>query len=344
MKKESRFIAFCILAVSLFIPACSLGQFVATTPTRTPGHMSTSQPIIIIQSASATPEVLMNGDTLKIVVDTGEPDLVVTADLSGLDSTQPDPVKLSEVPGGTYKLNLDLSFGNTAGNGTKRIPIKIARASGETAETSVEVELANSPAQLGAVLLDDDFSGSTLDLGKWKKILENGGKIILDGGLVASTSNKYHISQARIESVWRFAGDFDVQVDFKAGPDWGKSATGHMNEAVLGTHIDSYSFEIVRLSRSPGEGGHESIFASSDHFTSQQEKLSAAEAGQFRLVRHGTTLFLLADLGHGWEAIGKMTVPDGPASIYLGNISTDASTTCTTFFKNFHINNGITSP
>ncbi|HTX92268.1 MAG TPA: hypothetical protein VMC09_13745 [Anaerolineales bacterium] len=339
--KRRRHIIVYILACSLLVPACTLGQFTAGKPA---GPDITSEPAIIV-SASAAPEVLMNGDTLRLTVATGTPGLVVTADLSALDSTRPGPVSLSETPGGIYKTVLDLSFDNTAANGMKTIPVKAVRAGGgEAAETTARVELNNPPVRLDPVPPDDDFSGQTLDPHKWSRFTENGGTVTTDGRLVAATDGKASFSRAMIESVRSFPGDFDVQVEFAAGPDWGQAATGDMDAAVLGAHIGKYSFEIIRLDRSPGEGGTDIIFAWSDYFTSKQETLTAALAGRFRLVRRGTRLYFLADLGKAWEVVGKMTAPDGPASIYLGNTSADAWMTCTTYFDNFHVNDGVTAP
>jgi hypothetical protein len=92
------------------------------------------------------------------------------------------------------------------------------------------------------------------------------------------------------------------------------------------------------------EGGGDYFMMWSDSNTTSSDTLTSATSGIFRLVRHGTLLFFLFNTGSGWQALGKMTVPGGPASIYLGNMSVEASTAFTTYFDNFHINNGITIP
>jgi hypothetical protein len=280
---------------------------------------------------------------ILIQVDSGESGLIVTADLSGLDSTQPVPVRLTEISGGLYKIHLDLNFNSTVGNGTKKILVKAIRVNGRVAETSVEVELNNPPVQLDQVPLDDDFSGNSLNPQKWGYFTEFGGEISQDGQLVAVTSDAEPFSRAMIQSTWRFIGDFDVQVEFAAGPGWGPPATEHLDEAVLGTVIDEHFYHITRLSEITGDGNDQSFMAWNDFNATSFDMVTSATAGRYRLVRHGTTLFFLYDIGSNWKLLGKMTVPESTARIYMGNMSVGASTAFTTFFDNFHVTSGITS-
>jgi hypothetical protein len=80
-----------------------------------------------------------------------------------------------------------------------------------------------------------------------------------------------------------------------------------------------------------------------DFYPTPFDMATSATAGRYRLVRYGTTLFFLYDIGSNWKLLGKMTVPESTARIYMGNMSVGASTAFTTFFDNFHVTSGITS-
>ena len=90
-------------------------------------------------------------------------------------------------------------------------------------------------------------------------------------------------------------------------------------------------------------GGRETLFSMNSIDNSSGEMVSNALAGKYRLIRTGTQLFILFDVGTGWKKIISRTVPAGPAQIFFGNGSIFASQAFTTYFDNFLINSGFTT-
>jgi hypothetical protein len=295
----------------------------------------------VFSSVSTTPVTIKNGDTLEISVDLGETHLFVKAGLSGLDTAKTDYVVLMDEGDGTYTRKITISSWNEADNGIKSLPISAMDFWGNVASTSVDVGLQNPTPILDVVPPNDSFDGTTIDEHKWENSYINGGGIIAqNGSLIMTTGNAQATSNALEQSVWDFTGDFDVQVDFQIADGWSLPTTGDLDGAILGVNIAGQSYDITRLRRNTGD---DVVFAWSSTGIHSQEAASNSLTGKYRILRNGTTLILLFDIGRGWEEIDHITVPSSYAKLYMGNASVNASQSFITFFDNFQINSGLTS-
>jgi hypothetical protein len=61
------------------------------------------------------------------------------------------------------------------------------------------------------------------------------------------------------------------------------------------------------------------------------------------MVRSGTTLTFLFDIGDGWQEMAGVEVPAGAGQVRLGNGSIGSFMDFTTLFDDFKINNGVTN-
>jgi hypothetical protein len=130
-----------------------------------------------------------------------------------------------------------------------------------------------------------------------------------------------------------------VQVDFQIGAGWATPSHDHLDGAYLDATIDGQDYRITRL-RSSDE---DKFLSWSSTGALMNDSIDAALAGRYRLVRSGTTLYLLFDIGKGWQELASTSIPAGPAQINLGNGSVNAGLAFTTYFDNFQINSGITT-
>jgi len=146
-------------------------------------------------------------------------------------------------------------------------------------------------------------------------------------------------SSLTVESNWQFPGDFDVQVDFQMGNGWGAPASQHLDGATLGARIDGQMYHLTRL-RSSSE---DILLPWSSAAWMNNGKPETATSGKYRLIRTGTQLFLLDDVGSGWQELAEVKVPLSPANIYMANGSVFVTHGFTTYFDNFHINAGLTT-
>jgi hypothetical protein len=294
----------------------------------------------VFASVSTTPTVVKNGDTLTLAASLGESHLFVWVDMPALDSDKTTKVVLLDQGDGTYTRQVPLSLWNVEQNGIKTLKVTAMDFWSNTTTTSVQVELNNPAPALDAIPPDDNFIGNTLDPGKWRTDL-SGGAIISqqDGRMIISTGNKEKYSSGTMLPMWNFPEDFDVQVDFQIGEGWKNPAEGHLDGAAFGVTIGGQSYWVTRLM----SGGTETVFSMNSIDNISGEMVSSALTGKYRLIRTGTQLLILFDVGSGWQRIITKNVPAGPAQIYFGNGSIFASQAFTTYFDNFHINSGFTT-
>jgi hypothetical protein len=293
----------------------------------------------VFTSVSTTPTILKNGGSLEISAGLGETHLFVWVEMSALDSDKTSQVVLMDQGDGTYTRQVDLSLWNMEQNGVKRLKVTAMDFWSNITTTSVDVELDNPAPVLDAVPPDDNFTGSVLDLGKWKSDLAGNAILAQDGRVIISTDSQEKYSAGNVFPTWEFPGDFDVQVDFQIGEGWANPVEGHLDGAVFGVTIDGQRYWITRLM----SGGGETLFSMNSIDNISGEMATAAEAGKYRLIRRSTRLFILFDVGAGWQRIISKTVPSDPAQIFFGNGSIFASHAFTTYFDNFHINSGLTT-
>ncbi len=132
----------------------------------------------VFVSASTSPIVVKNGDTLKISAALGETHLFVTADLSDLDTSKAIPVVLLDQGDGTYSRDVTLNLWNEGENGMKSLEMSAMDFWSNVASTAVGIELSNPPPVLDSAPPDDNFAGTVLDAAKW--VTESAG-----GGIIA---------------------------------------------------------------------------------------------------------------------------------------------------------------
>ena len=293
----------------------------------------------VFTSVATTPTVVKNGDTLEITTRLGETHLFVWAEISALDSDKTTQIVLLDQGDGTYTRQVPLSLWNVEQNGVKTLKITAMDFWSNSAVATVDVDLNNPAPALDAVPPDDAFTGIVPDPSKWRSDLAGGATIVQDGRVIISTSNQEKYSSGILNATWIFPGDFDAQVDFQIGEGYENPAEGHLDGAEFGVTINGQSYWITRLM----SGGRETVFSMNSIDMINGEMVSSALTGKYRLIRTGTQLLILFDVGAGWQRIISKTVPSSPAQIYFGNGSIFASQAFTTYFDNFHINSGFTT-
>jgi hypothetical protein len=293
----------------------------------------------VFGEVTVSPEVFQNGQPVVITANLGEPDLFVSADISALDSSRKSLVLFREVRDGVYEQTITLDPWIQTPNGTKVVTLSAMDFWSNTASMKLNVNLENPPSVLDALPPDDAFAGTVIDPAKWSPGMDGGGSVEQADRLILKTTDQEANSSAAVLSTWAFEGDFDVQVGFELGEGWEMPATEHVDGAYMGAVIAGQEYRITRL-RSPDE---DKLFAWSTTNELNASKSTPALTGKYRLVRTGTTLTLLFDIGNGWQEMASTTVPAGAAQIRLGNGSIGSSLGFTTYFDDFKINNGVTT-
>jgi hypothetical protein len=293
----------------------------------------------VFASAAANPQIVKNGDKVELRADLSETHLFVWVDMSTVDPTQTGQVVLLDQGDGTYKRDVSLSLWNMLPNGSKKLKITAMDFWSNVSTSPLEVEQQNPAPNLDSTPPNDDFSGKTLDGSKWTISSGGGATITQDDRLIVTTASQPALSGAQVSSTWVFPGDFDVQVDFQLGEGWASPAHDHLDGAYLDATIDGQDYRITRL-RSSNE---DKFLSWSSTGALSNDAINAALAGKYRLVRSATTLYLLFDIGEGWQELASTTVPAEPARINLGNGSINAALGFTSYFDHFQINSGITT-
>ena len=291
----------------------------------------------IIKSISAEPNVVKNGDEIKIDVNSDEYNLYIEADVSDLDTTKKSTIVFKQDTDGIYKCKMIIGAGNEAENDIKKITVSATDIYGNTKTAIIEVELKNDTSS-GQPVLIDEFDGNVLDSTKWETNISGGGSVTQDEKLIISTGNKEATSIVRVQSIWSLIGDFDIQVDFQIKEGWEKLKTGHIDGATFGVDIDGHQYHITMLRRTEGDC---LLFAWSSSGDILGVKNSDIIDGKYRLLRTGNMLFFMYDIGDGWQEMTYSNVPEGKTTVYIGNASIDASQTIISYFDNFSINSGV---
>jgi hypothetical protein len=281
-----------------------------------------------------------NGDQLEFEAKLGETHLFVLVELSSLDPDKSSQVLLDQGDG-TYRRSVPVSSWNMQSNGVKTLKITAMDFWSNVTTTSLDVELKNPPPILDTTPPDDNFSGTTLDPAKWKTDLAGGATVFQDGKGILSTNSQEKYSAGTVYATWQFPGDFDVQIDFELGPGWAAPAEDHLDGAMFGVEIGGQRYWVTRLIRAGGDG--DSVFSVNTVDQLVGQRYTDAVSGKYRLIRQGSKLDILFDIGTGWQRIVSKTVNAGPAQVYFGNGSINASQAFTTYFDNFQVNAGLTT-
>jgi hypothetical protein len=290
-------------------------------------------------SIVVSPSGVKSGEPFEITANLGETHLFVTADVSKLNPSQTDLIPMTQKSDGIYQATVMLDRWNAISNGNKTVRIDAMDFWSNIASTSTVINVKNPPPLLDPVPPDDDFNGKILDSTKWKIGTGGGATVSQDERLILSTDNKQASSVAQATSNWEFPGDFDVQVDFQIGEGWDSPAEDHLDGAYLAVTIDGQDYRITKVRNS----NEDKFFSWSTTGVLSKSWESESVSGKYRLVRIGTDLFLLFDIGEGWQELASTTVPSSAAQLNLGNASLNASTAFTTYYDNFLINSGFTT-
>ena len=205
--------------------------------------------------------------------------------------------------------------------------------------TTLAITLQNPAPNLDAFPPNDNFTGVRLNGEKWETQSSGGGTVRQDERLILTTSAAEAFSDNNVRSRWRFSGDFDVEVAFEIGEGWGLPSVEHLDGANLGVTIGSQSYWITRL-RSTGE---DKVFSMNSADSVSGEMVTSAVSGKYRILRKGTTLLILFDVGEGWQKIAEKTVGLDEAQLFLSNGSIFASQAFTTYFDDVKLNSGLTT-
>ena len=297
----------------------------------------------VFGSVLASPAALVNGGTLSLTVDLGETHAFVTVDPDPLDDGSQGRVVLIDQGDGTYTREIPISLWNTRPNGVKTLTAAghgfLEQQSRQPPWTSPwrtprPCATGSRPRMISAARPSICASG----MNTW---VYGGGTLSQDGRLAASTGTEL-TSSAHAQGNWVFPGDFDVEVEFEIGPGWGQPASGHLGGATFGVMIDGELYQETRIRRVDGDDKFMTWSSDSDPAVDPEEALATGVlTGRYRLLREGTRLIFLFDIGDGWVKLGEATVPAEPAIIYMGVGSNDVSHPFTTYFDNFVINAGL---
>ena len=102
----------------------------------------TAPTITELEGAQTGP--VSNGETFSLAIDS-ESGLTMEADVSGLDTTQTDPIPLTEdsADPGLYSADVTISEDNTAPNGERDVVVTASDAAGNTASLTIGINLQN---------------------------------------------------------------------------------------------------------------------------------------------------------------------------------------------------------
>lgn len=348
MMKKNILVIYGTLLMSLLLAGCTSGQSPTSTipvvpPTITLTVVPPTPAIPVeIRAVTLEPLVLKNGDSFFVRVNAhlgGHPIKVV---LSQLDTTKKESLTLTADGEESYSRKFTISYGNMAANGKKTIMVTTMDNMGNSVVSVTQAELQNPAPIIEPNPPNDNFESAYLDWRRWSFDDSGGGTVKFnDGKLIISTSDQDN-SGPRIYSVWKFSGDFDIQVDFQDGGNWNFPETSHTDSAVLGIEIDGDLYHLSRLIRSKDAQSKNVMLAWSSLETISKERPVPSVAGKLRLIRTGGSLIYLYDIGDGWVELGSVTLPVSPARVYMGIQSVYHSQVFSTYFDNFTINSGQT--
>jgi hypothetical protein len=132
-----------------------------------------------------------------------------------------------------------------------------------------------------------------------------------NSGLRIQTDGSQSFSTARIFTLYRFAGDFDVQVDFAPGSGWNDpivaaGSNPHLAVASLSVYSDQDRQIQIFRNRIPSSDGF-SFFTTLDLGGLPQSKFVASSAanGSLRATSSSGTFNLLYSEGSGWKELAS---------------------------------------
>ena len=194
-------------------------------------------------------------------------------------------------------------------------------------------------------LVDDAFSGTTLDRCKWDEVSQSGGQFsVANGQAVATTSAASAFSIPRMTSQYRLTGDFDYQVDWTIGPGWTEPLPPNSGlEVEMWVYWDDSRYLMIARGRDDG-GEYLRSYTPITGQANTNVRIPFSEmSGKFRMVRTGTGLTVKYLSGSNWLDLTSATIPAEDSYAYLGSFSGNAFRAFTAYFDNFVLNTGPTS-
>jgi hypothetical protein len=250
------------------------------------------------------------------------------------------PLVLIDRGDGTYTATTTINMWSESENGIKAVELRAMDFWSNEAQTvSVQVTLDNPAPELDDDPPSDDFDGPALDLERWEAQTTGGAAVAQDGRLVLSIDDEEAFSQASVASRWRLYGDLDVQVEWELAEGMVRPHDAYLDAASVTVEIGGESYVVTRQRFV----GWDRIFFLDSVDAYSGDLPTAATSGRYRLIREGATLWVLIDVGEGWQRLDQKTVSREPARITLGAASVLASTAFTTYFDGFHVNEGRTN-
>ncbi|MBI2688188.1 MAG: glycosyl hydrolase 53 family protein [Acidobacteria bacterium] len=213
--------------------------------------------------------------------------------------------------------------------------------------TLVVLAVAVLGAQSGT-LLDDAFTASRLDLGKWDLLSDSGAAISTGSGLKTSFNGSTALSQMRAFTLYQFSGDFDVQVDFSLGSGWNSpipvSAGGSLIGAGLMVFQDDPNWIEIFRSRFANTEGFTFASRADDLAGTSKTRFfaSSAGSGSLRIVSNAGSYHFSFNTGNGWVELGSVAAFKGPVRIALQTAKFIPSVSFATTLSNFQVNSGVT--
>lgn len=194
---------------------------------------------------------------------------------------------------------------------------------------------------------NDTFDGKIIEKScRW--LLYGNATVTQDERLIISTKSNASSSGSTLVTMYEFPENFDVQVDFELGAGWSSPLSGHSDGAVLGVSFGDVTYHITRV-RFPENAwwpsdGKDQLWIWKSGGARPAYINSNAIIGKYRIIRNGTTLTFQYDFGSGWQVLTSVVAPLGNARIYINAGSINAWHAFTSYFDNFIVNSGKTTP
>jgi hypothetical protein len=178
----------------------------------------------------------------------------------------------------------------------------------------------------------------------------NGGQISLGPISVISSSPDYDISGGIIYTRYNFIGDFDVQVDYRAGEGWydeqaSNRGNPHLEAACLGVLADGSSLKMIHLV--PPDGSDQ-LFMWNEPQGQTPSNPATTEApnqssGKMRITRNGLELEFLYISSGTWQSLYTTQEFPRTLSIFVSATTVYTNHTFSTIFENFKVNSNETT-
>lgn len=326
------------------MPVITTNHTATSTTTNTATPTPTSIPVQI-ESINIEPLVVKNGDKFTLQVNVIGAPQSITVDLSQLDTTKSSSSRIGVKENSR---EFTISYGNIALNGIKTLTISAENEEGQIDLATAQIELQNPTPILDSNPPNDTFDNDYLDWTLWTFQSEGNGLMDEENGhLSLSMDVTQAYSGATLSSNYLFPGDFDIQVDFQSGEGWiNKPLSGHIDVAVLDVEISGDKYGIRQIIDVQGNkimywNSLIPTYSSTKYITALSGK-----SGTLRLIRKGTDLVSLYDIGEGWVELSNFPVSALPARVQLqihnpGSQHPSSAKFVTTYFDNFVVNSGL---